>query len=184
MEGSGGGPSATVLLSLIGESKQTLWWKGPQENTEHIDHRVLWDVGCRVCFYQKKLVHCKHHKFFTSTPALMVLSVGKTIFLVFGMTRAGIEPTHPPSPTTDTLGITGIHPSSLQMMSCWPFQAKTCSVYWGGLQPRVKPLAWGSASPNLRARFSMGKKVACLSRLEEFQYLGTFFMSGATILKM
>lgn len=79
----------------------------------------------------------------TTKVQVQILSAkqGKTIFQVFGMTRAGIEPTHPPSPTTDTLGITGIHPSSLQMMSCWPFQAKTCSVYWGGLQPRVKPLA-------------------------------------------
>ncbi|KAI3355273.1 hypothetical protein L3Q82_018130 [Scortum barcoo] len=84
------------------------------------------------------------------------------------------------------LGTTGFHLCFLQMMlSCWLHQARTFSVYWGGLQPSVKRLRCESAPPNPRSLVLDRKRVACplrvggevLPQVEEFKYLGVLFMS-------
>lgn len=61
------------------------------------------------------------------------------------------------------------HLCCLQMMwSFWPHHAWTCSSHESVPQPTVKLLGWWSAPPNLRPRFSAGKRVKCLLRLRKY----------------
>ncbi|KAI3364636.1 hypothetical protein L3Q82_011416 [Scortum barcoo] len=69
------------------------------------------------------------------------------------------------------------------MLSCWLHQARTFSVYWGGLQQKCEAAGMRISTSKSEAMVLDRKRVACplrvggevLPQVEEFKYLGVLF---------